>query len=74
MVRVWDEEENKTIRIRQFIADFDEDTRLAAHDVDLGECAFPDPKVYWIRIEFLSREGVNVLKHESPFSILEGQE
>ncbi len=74
MVRVWDEEDNKTIRLRQFVADFDEDTRLAAYDVDLGECVFPDPKVYWIRIEFFSHEGVNVLKHESPFSILEEEE
>jgi hypothetical protein len=45
-----------------------------AVDVDLGECMFPSPKVYWIRIEFLSPEGVNVLKCESPFSILEEEE
>jgi hypothetical protein len=73
MVRVIDEED-KSIRIRQFVANFDEDTRLVAIDVDLGECVFPDPKEYWIRVEFLSQEGVNVLKHESPFSVLEEEE
>jgi hypothetical protein len=74
MVRVIDDEEDKPIRISKFVANFDEDTRLAAIDVDLGECVFPDPKEYWIRIEFLSHEGVNVLKHESPFSVLQEEE
>ena len=74
MVRIIDDEEDKPIRIGKFVADFDEDTRLLAVDVDLGECVFPDSKVYWVRVEFFSQEGVNVLKHESPFSVLEEEE
>jgi hypothetical protein len=73
-VRVRDEDEDKSIRIRKFVADFDDDTRLQAVDVDLGECVFPAPQVYWLRVHFMSRESENVLKHETPFSVLEEQE
>jgi hypothetical protein len=73
-VHVRDDEEDKNIRLKRFDAEFDEDTHLVAVDVDLGKCAFPAPKVYWIKVDFLSHEGVNVLKCELPFLVLEEQE
>jgi hypothetical protein len=70
-VRVEDDVTNKYLRLKKFVVEFDGDNHLEALDVDLGECRFPAPRRYWIRVEFTSHEGVDVMKHESPFSVLE---
>jgi hypothetical protein len=70
-IRVVDEEEDKTLRHRKFVAEFDQDAQPVPLAVDLGECAFPAPKVYTIKVEFASPTGEDILKGEMSFPVLE---
>jgi hypothetical protein len=59
-------DEDKTIRITKFTADFDTSPGVQALVVELGNCTFPEPAVYSIQVLFWTPSGP-VLKGEETF-------
>jgi hypothetical protein len=66
-------DEDKTIRISKFTADFVAASSSLALAVDLGDCTFPKPGAYSVEIRFLTSSGA-VLKAEQSFLVWELQE
>jgi hypothetical protein len=61
-------DEEKTIRMARFTADFAGASGGLALAVDLGDCTFPQPGTYSIEVHFVTSSGA-VLKGEQSFLV-----
>jgi hypothetical protein len=66
-------DEERTVRITKFSADFTDAPSSVPLAIDLGDCTFPEPGVYSIGIRFLTSAGA-VLKAEQPILVWQQEE
>jgi hypothetical protein len=71
---VEDAETDRLLRLARFDVEFSEELQTLAVAVEVGECMFPDPGVYTIKVEFTSPAGEEVQKGETFLSVLQTQE